>query len=160
MEIKKVKIDVPEGTNVIIGQSHFIKTVEDIYETIINTNPSIRFGISFCEASGPCLVRYDGNDDHLKDLAAKTAYEIGAGHLFVIYLKDGFPINIVPRLKQVPEICTIFCATANRVTILFIEEDGGRAVIGVIDGNKSKGIETEKDKEARKGFLRKIGYKF
>lgn len=160
MEIEKVKVDVPEGTNVVIGQTHFIKSVEDIYEAIVTANPNTKFGIGFCEASGPCLVRYEGNDEQLKNLAKENVLKIGAGHSFIIYLKDGFPINILPRLKQVPEVCTIFCATANPVTVLCVDSEGGRGIIGVIDGFKPKGIETGKEIKERKEFLRKIGYKF
>lgn len=160
MEIEKVKVDVPDGTNVIIGQTHFIKSVEDIYEAIVTTNPNIKFGIGFCEASGPCLVRFEGNDAQLKNLAKENGFKIGAGHSFIIYLKDGFPINILPRLKQIPEVCTIFCATANPVTVLCVDCEGGRGIIGVIDGYKSKSVETEKEIKERKEFLRKIRYKF
>lgn len=160
MDIEKIKVDVPEGANVILGQTHFIKSAEDIYEAIVNTNPNIKFGLAFCEASGPCLVRYEGNDEELKKLATDSAMRVGAGHFFIIYLKDGFPINILPKLKQVPEVCTIFCATANPVTVLCVEDEGGRGIVGVIDGYKPKGIETEADKKNRKEFLRKIGYKF
>lgn len=160
MEVRGIEIRVPEGTNVIIGQTHFIKTVEDVYEVIVNTNPGIKFGIGFCEASGPCLVRYEGNDEEMINLAKETALKVGAGHLFIIYLKDGFPINILPRLKTVPEVCTIFCATANPVTLLYVEGEQGRGIVGVIDGFCSRGVEGEDDRKKRKEFLRKIGYKF
>ncbi|RKX69369.1 adenosine monophosphate-protein transferase [candidate division WOR-3 bacterium] len=160
MEIKATKIDVPEGVNVVLGQTHFIKTVEDIYEAIVNTNPTIKFGIGFCEASGPRLVRWDGNDDELVRLAKENAFKIGAGHFFIIYLKEGFPINILPRLKEIPEICTIFCATANPVTVLYIDHGEGRGIVGVVDGFRSKGIEGPEDIKKRREFLRKIGYKF
>lgn len=165
MEIKVVEVDVPEGCNVIIGQTHFIKTVEDIYEAIVNTVPQAKFGIGFCEASGKRLVRHEGNDEELRKLAAENALRIGAGHTFVIYLRDAWPINILERLKHVPEVCTIYCATANPVKALVVEveqKDGekGRALIGVVDGFSPKGIETEEDIRERREFLRKIGYKF
>lgn len=159
MEIKIVKIEVPKDCNVIIGVSHFIKTVEDLYEALVNSVPKIKFGLAFCEASGPCLVRHEGNDEELRNLAKSKAYEIAAGHTFIIFIKDAYPINILPRLKQVPEVCSIFCATANPVQVLIVETDQGRAILGVVDGFKSKGVETEQDIKERKEFLRKIGYK-
>ena len=160
MEFKTVKIDVPEGCNIIIGQTHFIKTTEDLYEALVNTVPQIKFGIGFVEASGKCLIRHEGNDEELRKLAADTAYKIGAGHTFVIFLKNAYPINVLQRIKTVPEVCTIYCATANPVEIIIAETEQGRAIIGVIDGFKPKGIETEEDIKERREFLRKIGYKF
>lgn len=160
MELKSVKVKVPEGCNVILGQSHFIKTVEDLYEALVNTVPNVKFGIGFVEASGKCLVRHEGNDEQLRKLAAETAYRIGAGHLFAIFLRDAYPINVLQRLKTVPEVCKIYCATANPVEVIVAETDQGRGVVAVIDGFKPRGIETEEDIRERREFLRKIGYKF
>lgn len=159
IEQKLVKLEVPEGANIIIGQSHFIKTVEDIYEAIINTSPGIKFGLGFNEASGPCLVRKDGNDEQLIKLAVEGAMKIGAGHCFVLYIKEGFPINILPSLKEVREVLNIFCATANPVEVIVFETEQGRAIAGVVDGFSPKGVETTKDIEERKSLLRKFGYK-
>lgn len=159
METKTYKVEVPEETNVILGQTHFIKTTEDLYEALVGSVPQIKFGLAFCEASGPCLVRSEGNSDDLKKLAEKCAFEIGAGHFFVIYIKDAFPINVLKAIKDCPEVCSVFCATANPVEVITCETKQGRGVLGVIDGFSSKGIETEKDVEKRKEFLRKIGYK-
>ena len=160
MEFKTVKIDVPEGCNIIIGQTHFIKTTEDLYEALVNTVPQIKFGIGFVEASGKCLIRHEGNDEELRKLAADTAYKIGAGHTFVIFLKNAYPINVLQRIKTVPEVCTIYCATANPIEVIIAETEQGRAIVGIIDGFKPKGIETEEDIKERREFLRKIGYKF
>ncbi len=159
METKTYKVEVPEETNVILGQTHFIKTTEDLYEALVGSVPQIKFGLAFCEASGPCLVRSEGNSDDLKKLAEKSAYQIGAGHFFIIYIKDAFPINVLKAIKDCPEVCSVFCATANPVEVITCETKQGRGVLGVIDGFSSKGIETEKDVEKRKEFLRKIGYK-
>ncbi|MEO0136479.1 MAG: adenosine-specific kinase [candidate division WOR-3 bacterium] len=159
MEIKKIKIVPPEGTNLICGQTHFIKTVEDLYEGLINAVPNIKFGIAFCEASGPCLVRYDGNDPELTALARDHAYKIGAGHFFIIFIRNAFPINVLDKIKNCPEVLNIFCATANPVEILYVEDEQGRGIIGVIDGYAAKGIEDEQAKKERHEFLRKIGYK-
>ncbi|MFO7809891.1 MAG: adenosine-specific kinase [Candidatus Delongbacteria bacterium] len=159
MNLETVKLDFPEDANIILGQSHFIKTVEDIYEALVNTVPGIKFGVGFCEASGKCLVRYEGNDQDLAALAAENAYKLSAGHSFIIILKNAFPINIMQRLKNIPEVCTIFCATANSVEVIIAETGQGRGIIGVIDGAKPVGIEKEAGKEWRKDFLRKIGYK-
>jgi len=159
MELKLVPLDIPEGGNLILGQSHFIKTLEDIYEAIVNTVPQMKFGVAFNEASGPCLVRVDGNDDALKALAAKNASALAAGHIFVVVMRDGYPINILGRIKDVPEVCGIFCATANPVQAVVAETDEGRGVLGVIDGSRPKGVETSEDAEKRRGFLRMIGYK-
>jgi adenosine/AMP kinase len=160
MDIKAVKIDKPDEMNFILGQSHFIKTVEDIHEAIVNTAPQMKFGIAFCESSGPALVRYSGNNDSLIELAKKNALNISAGHSFIIFMENGFPVNILNTVKNVPEVCQIFCATANSVEVLIAETEGGRGILGVIDGVKAKGVEGEADIKWRKEFLRKIGYKF
>ena len=159
MEIKSVRIKIPGGCNVIVGQTHFIKTAEDLYEALVNSVPGIKFGLAFCEASGPCLVRHEGTDEELRKIASEAAFEIAAGHVFVVYLKDTYPINVLNAIKNVPEVCNIFCATANPVEVILAESEQGRGVIGVIDGSSPKGIEGEKDIRARKEFLRKIGYK-
>ena len=159
MELKTVKIEMPEDCNVILGTAHFIKTVEDLYEALVNAVPDIKFGIGFCESSGPCLVRSEGNDKELKKLAINQALKLGYGHCFIIFLKNAYPINVLDKIKQVPEVCTIHAATANPLEVIVAETEQGRGILGVIDGFKTKGIETEKDVEARKEFLRKIGYK-
>ena len=160
MEIKLVKIEKPEDMNFILGQSHFIKTVEDIHEAIVQTASTMKFGIAFCEASGPCLVRFSGNDDKLIEIAKKNAFSLSAGHSFIIFMENGFPINILNSIKNIPVVCRIFCATANPTQVIIAETETGRGIMGVIDGEKSKGIENEEQIEARKSFLRKIGYKF
>ena len=159
MELKTVKIEMPEECNVILGTAHFIKTVEDIYEALVNAVPNIKFGIGFCESSGPCLVRSEGNDKELKNLAINHSSRLGCGHCFIIFLKNAYPINILDKIKQVPEVCTIHAATANPLEVIVAETEQGRGILGVIDGFKTKGIETEKDVTERKEFLRKIGYK-
>ncbi len=159
METKLVSIEMPPESNVIIGQTHFIKTAEDIYEAMVNSVPGIKFGIAFCEASMECLVRVEGNDDELKSAAAKNAMNIGAGHTFVILMKEGYPINVLRAIKYVPEVCNIFCATANELDVVVCENERGRGIIGVIDGEKPKGIENEENRTKRKQFLRTIGYK-
>lgn len=159
LDFKTVKIEVPEGCNVILGMAHFIKTVEDLYEALVNSVPDIKFGIGFCESSGPCLVRHDGNDSELRQMAAKKAYEIACGHSFIIFLKNAYPINVLGKIKNVPEVCTIYAATSNPLEVIIAETEQGRGIIGVVDGLKSKSIETEEDIKARKEFLRKIGYK-
>jgi len=159
LELKTIKIEVPEGCNVILGMAHFIKTVEDLYEALVNSVPDIKFGIGFCESSGPCLVRHEGNDEELRQKAAKKAYEIACGHSFIIFLKNAYPINVLGKIKNVPEVCTIYVATSNSLEVIIAETEQGRGIIGVVDGLKSKGIETEEDIKARKEFLRKIGYK-
>jgi len=160
MDIQSVKIDKPEAVNFVLGQSHFIKTVEDIHEALVSTVPGIRFGLAFCEASGKCLVRWSGTDAAMIELAQKNALAIGAGHSFILFLGEGyFPINILHALKRTPEVCGIFCATANPTTVLLADDGEGRAILGVIDGSKPKGIEGEEDIAWRKDFLRKIGYK-
>lgn len=157
MEITSVSIEKPGDVNVIIGGTHFIKSIEDIYEAVISSVPGIKFGVAFCEASGPCLVRWEGTDEEMIELAKKNALKLSTGHTFVVFLKNAFPINILNALKNVPEVTSIFCATANAIDIVVAENERGRGIIGVIDGGKSKGIET--DKKDRKEFLRKIGYK-
>ncbi|MFZ0326740.1 MAG: adenosine-specific kinase [Nitrososphaeraceae archaeon] len=159
MEIQSLKIELPNDVQIILGQSHFIKTVEDVSECLVNCVPNIKFGIGFCEASGPCLVRHAGNDTDLDMLATNYAYKLSAGHSIVILIKDAYPINVLPRLKEVSEIVNIYCATANPIEVIFIETEQGRAILGVVDGFKPKGIETEKDVEERKRLLRNIGYK-
>ena len=159
METKKVKVEIPDGANVIIGQTHFIKTAEDLYEAMINSAPKMRFGVAFCEASGPCLVRVEGNDPELKAVAARNAVNIGAGHSFIIVMQDVFPINVLQAVKNCNEVCSIFCATANPVEVIVAETALGRGILGVVDGSKPKGIESAEDVKNRKEFLRKIGYK-
>lgn len=157
--MESVRLEIPEGANLVLGQSHFIKTVEDIYETMVNISPHIRFGIAFNEASGPCLTRHDGNDAALQDAAIRNATAIGAGHLFVLIMREGFPINVLGRIKEVPEVCGIFCATANPVEAIVVQTEQGRGLLGVVDGFSPKGIENDDDKATRHSFLRKIGYK-
>ena len=159
MEIKTVRIDKPADLNFILGQSHFIKTVEDLYEAIVQTVPGMRFGIGFCESSGATLVRYAGNDPGLIELAQRNATALGAGHAFIIFIEGGFPINILNTIKNVPEVCGIYCATANPVEVIVAETEQGRGIMGVIDGAKTKGIETEADITDRKALLRRFGYK-
>jgi uncharacterized protein len=159
MDLKTVSLEVPDGGNLILGQTHFIKSVEDLYEALVNTVPQMKFGIAFNEASGPCLTRVDGNDEPLKSMAARNATAVGAGHLFVIAMREGYPINVLGRIKDVPEVCSIFCATANPVAVIVAENEQGRAVLGVIDGSSPKGVETADDAGKRREFLRKIGYK-
>ena len=159
MEFKTVKIEVPKDCNLILGMAHFIKTVEDLYEALVNAVPNIKFGIGFCESSGPCLVRHEGNDEELKRLAAEKAFEIACGHSFIIFLKNAYPINVLDKIRKVPEVCTIYAATSNPLIVVIVETEQGRGIVGVIDGWKSKGIEKDEDVKARKEFLRKIGYK-
>ena len=159
MEIKTAKLDIPEDCNIILGQTHFIKTAEDLYEIIITTVPNAKFGIAFAEASGPCLIRTEGNDDGLTALCAKNLQAIGAGHVFCIILKNAFPINILTQIKLCPEVCGIYCATANPVEVIIAVTQQGSGIMGVIDGFSPKGAETPEDKAHRKEFLRKIGYK-
>ena len=160
IETKLVKIEIPEKCNVIIGTSHFIKTVEDLHETLVSSVPGIKFGLAFCEASGPCLIRKSGTDQELIEAATKNALDLGCGHSFIIFLKNAFPINVLNDIKNVSEVCTIHAATANPIEIVVAETSSGKGILGVIDGLKPKGIETEKDVKDRKEFLRKIGYKF
>ena len=160
MDIKSILIEKLESVNFIFGQSHFIKTVEDIHEVLVSTVPGIKFGVAFCEASGKCLVRWSGTDDEMIELAKKNAMAVSAGHSFFIFLADGFfPINVLNSIKMVPEVCTIYCATANSTQVVVAEIENSRAVLGVADGEKPKGIETDEDIEWRKNFLRQIGYK-
>ena len=159
LKFTKVKIETPGDCNVILGMAHFIKTVEDLYEALVNAVPSIRFGIGFCESSGPCLVRHEGNDEELRRMAKEKAFEIGCGHSFIIFMKNAHPINVLDKIKNVPEVCTIYAATANPLEIIVAETEQGRGIAGVVDGLKSKGVESEDDIRARKAFLRKIGYK-
>jgi uncharacterized protein len=159
MELRAVTIDKPDEMNFLLGQAHFIKTVEDIYEAIVSTNPNIKFGLAFCESSGPALVRYVGNDQRLIDIATANAKKLSCGHCFILFLEGGFPVNILNTIKVVPEVCSIFCATANPVEVIVAESEQGRGILGVIDGVKTKGIETAEDISIRKAFLRKIGYK-
>ena len=159
LEFKTVKVELPTDCNVIVGMAHFIKTAEDLYEALVNSVPTIKFGLGFCESSGPCFVRHEGNDDALKRLAAEKAYEIACGHSFIIYLKNAYPINVLDKVKAVPEVCNIFAATANPLEIVIAETEQGRGIVGVIDGSRSIGIENAENIAERKAFLRKIGYK-
>ena len=159
LEFKTVKVEPPKDCNVILGMAHFIKTAEDLYEALVNSVPNIKFGLGFCESSGPCLVRHEGNDDELRRLAAEKAFEIACGHTFIVYMKNAYPINLLEKIKNVPEVCNIFAATANPLEIIIAETQQGRGIIGVVDGLKSKGIETNENIKERRAFLRKIGYK-
>jgi len=159
VEISTVRFDKPEDLNVILGQSHFIKTIEDLHEALVGSAPTLRFGVAFCEASGPCLVRWSGNDQELIDIATRNAQAIGAGHSFVIALREGFPINVLNAVKDVPEVCRIFCATANPLEVVVGQTDQGRAILGVVDGSSPLGVETEEDVTERKALLRRFGYK-
>jgi hypothetical protein len=159
VEFHSVRIDKPEDLNLILGQAHFIKTVEDLYETLAGASPHLRFGIAFCESSGPRLVRRAGNDEELVDLATRNALAIGAGHAFIVFLREGYPVNVLNQVKQVPEVCRIYCATANPVEVLVAETEAGRGIVGVVDGGSPLGVESDDDVVARKELLRKIGYK-
>jgi hypothetical protein len=159
MQLHAIRLEIPENGNLIVGQSHFIKTVEDIYEAIVNTVPQMKFGVAFNEASGPCLTRFDGNDDELKRLAVRNAQAVAAGHTFYVAMRDGFPINVLGRIKDVPEVCGIFCATANPAEAIVAETEQGRGILGVVDGSAPKGVEDESAAARRREFLRKIGYK-
>jgi adenosine/AMP kinase len=159
MEIKTVRMDIPSDTNIIIGQTHFIKTAEDLYEIMVSSVPQAKFGIAFCEASGPCLIRSEGNDEELKITAIRNAQALASGHIFVLILKNAYPINVLNAIKQCPEICSLYCATANPVEVIVAESEQGRGIMGVIDGFKPKGVESAEDVTKRKDFLRKIGYK-
>lgn len=159
MELKAIRLEIPSGGNIILGQAHFIKTVEDIYEAIVNTVPQMKFGVAFNEASGDCLTRFDGNDPEMIESAKQNATLIGAGHSFVVVMKDGFPINILGRIKDVPEVVAIFCATANPVEVIVAETAQGRGILGVVDGSSPKGMEGKEGQEWRHGLLRKFGYK-
>ena len=159
LELKTVKIQPPTDCNIIFGSAHFIKTAEDLYEALVNAVPAIKFGLGFCESSGPCLVRHEGNDPELRRMAAEKALEIGCGHSFIIFLKNAYPINVLDKIKAVPEVCTIHAATANPLEIVIAETEQGRGIMGVVDGLRSKGIETDENMRERREFLRKIGYK-
>jgi len=159
MELKTVTIEKPADMNFILGQSHFIKTVEDIHEAIVTTQPAMKFGLAFCESSGPALVRSTGNDQKLIEIATTNALKLASGHCFILFMEGGFPINILNTIKMIPEVCTIYCATANPVEVIVAETQQGRGILGVIDGVKTKGVETDADVKTRKEFLRRIGYK-
>jgi uncharacterized protein len=159
LELETVKIEPPKDCNTILGQAHFIKTAEDLYEALVNSVPNIQFGLGFCESSGPCLVRREGNDAELRRLAAEKAFEIGCGHSFLIFIRNAYPLNVLDKVKRVPEVCTVYAATANPLEVLIAETSQGRGIVGVVDGYKSKGIETDEDIKERRQFLRKIGYK-
>ena len=159
MDITTVRFDKPDDLNVVVGQSHFIKTIEDLHEAIVQTVPQMKFGITFCESSGPALVRRSGNDPELIEFAQQNALALSCGHCFIVFMTGGFPINILNTIKAVPEVCTIYCATANPVEVIVADTGKGRGILGVVDGVQSKGIETESDVEARKQMLRKFGYK-
>ena len=159
MELKSIRIEKPEELNLILGQAHFIKTVEDLHEALVTAVPGIKFGLAFCESSGPCLVRASGTDSALVELAKKNALALSAGHVFIIFLRGVYPINVLNAVKSVQEVCTIFCASANPVEVILAETEQGRGILGVVDGFRSKGIETDKDVVLRKDLLRRIGYK-
>jgi len=159
VEAELVPIQNPEGLNVILGQTHFIKTAEDVHEALVNSVPGIKFGVAFCEASGPCLVRVEGNDEGLKNLAATNALAVGAGHFFIVFLKDAYPLNLLRALRDVPEIVNLYAATANPIDVVVATTARGRGVLGVVDGERSKGIEKDAERRERREFLRKIGYK-
>jgi adenosine/AMP kinase len=159
MELTAVRIDKADELNVVIGQAHFIKTVEDLHEALIGVSPHLRFGLAFCEASGPRLVRYSGNDGDLVALATKNAEAVAAGHSFIVFLREGYPVNVLNAIRRVPEVCTIFCATANPVQVLVAETDLGRGIVGVVDGEPPLGVESAADQNDRKRLLRDIGYK-
>ncbi|MDD1746311.1 MAG: adenosine-specific kinase, partial [Methanomassiliicoccales archaeon] len=157
--IELVPIEKPGDANIIIGQTHFIKSTEDLYEAMVNSVPGVRFGVAFCEASGPRLIRIEGNDDELRKCATENAKKVGAGHAFFVVMRNAFPVNVLPRIRDVAEVCTVFCATANDVEVMVAESSRGRGIIGVIDGQPPLGVETDSDAKERKEFLRKIGYK-
>ena len=159
IELQVVPVEKPDDVNLILGQSHFIKTVDDLHETLVGTSPALRFGIAFCEASGARLVRASGNDDELVELATRNALAIGAGHAFIVFLREGFPVNVLNQVKQVPEVCRIYCATANPLQVLVAETGQGRGIVGVVDGEPPLGVETEADVTERRELLRRIGYK-
>jgi hypothetical protein len=159
LELKTVKINPPQDCNIILGQAHFIKTAEDIYEALVNAVPNIKFGLGFCESSGPCLVRSEGNDAEMKVWAAGKAMEIGCGHSFIIILKNAYPVNVLDKVQAVPEVCNVYAASANPLEIVIAETEQGRGIMGVVDGSKSKGIESEENVRERREFVRKIGYK-
>jgi len=159
MELKAIRIEKPADVNFVLGQSHFIKTVEDLHETAVSSVPGIKFGVAFCEASGACLIRVSGNDDEMIAVARKNAEAIGAGHSFILFMRNAYPVNFLNAVKNVPEVCRIFCATANDVEVIVAETERGRGILGVIDGERPKGVEAEADRAWRHGLLRKLGYK-
>lgn len=159
MELKAVALEIPENSNIILGQSHFIKTVEDLYEIMVGISPHVKFGIAFCEASGPCLIRVVGNDENLQAVATHNAQSVAAGHTFIIVMKEAFPINFLNTIKQCQEVCHIYCATANPVEVIVAETQQGRGILGVVDGFSPKGVETAEDVQARQQILRRFGYK-
>src|ERR1051326_7558950 len=159
MDLKTVRVNIPDGANIILGQAHFIKTAEDLYEILAGSGPHIKFGVAFTEASGPCLIRYEGNDADLTQSAVRILETIGAGHVFAILLREAFPINVLNSIKMCPEVCRIFCATANPLEVVVAESEQGRGIMGVIDGSSPKGVEQESDKVSRKTMLRNFGYK-
>jgi uncharacterized protein len=159
VELRAVRIEKPDEVNLILGQAHFIKTVEDVYEALAGSSPHLRFGLAFAESSGPCLVRRAGNDEDLVELAVRNALALAAGHSLIVFLREGFPVNVLNALKLVPEVCGIFCATANPVEVVIAESDQGRAILGVVDGSSPKDVETEEDVADRKSLLRELGYK-
>lgn len=159
MELRAIRLTIPENGNIIVGQSHFIKTVEDIYEALVNTSPHLQFGVAFNEASGDCLIRFDGNDEELKQNAIDNAAALAAGHVFVVALRNGFPINVLGRIQAVPEVANVYCATANPLEVIVAETEQGRGILGVIDGSSPKGVETEPHAKARVELLQKFGYK-
>jgi adenosine/AMP kinase len=159
MDMRTVAVEIPENCNIILGQTHFIKTAEDLYEIIVTTVPQAKFGVAFTEASGPCLIRTEGNDEGLIAACVKTLQAIGAGHVFCVYLKDAFPVNVLTQIKNCPEVCRVFCATANPLEVVVASTSQGNGILGVIDGFRPQGVETQADKTRRREFLRKIGYK-
>jgi adenosine/AMP kinase len=159
MQLRTIRVSIPEGANIILGQTHFIKTAEDLYEILVAASPHIKFGLAFSEASGPCLIRYEGNDNALAENAVQIVRELGAGHVFAVLLREAFPINVLNAIKMCPEVCRIFCATANPLEVVVAETDQGKGIMGVVDGESPKGVEQEQDKAARKALLRNFGYK-
>ena len=159
MELSSVEIVKPADANVIIGQAHFIKTVEDVYEALVQAVPGIKFGLAFCEASGPCLIRHTGTDAELEKIAIDAASAIGAGHVFVVILGNAFPVNVLNQIKSITEVCNVFCATANALQVIVVEQGGRRGVIGVIDGDSPKGVESAQDQAERRAMIRRFGYK-
>lgn len=159
MDLKTVRVQIPSGSNIILGQTHFIKTAEDLYEILAGSSPYVKFGVAFTEASGPCLIRHEGNDSELTQAAIATVQEVGAGHVFAIFIREAFPINVLNSVKMCPEVCRIYCATANPLEVVVAETEQGRGIMGVIDGSSPKGVEQDSDKAARKTMLRNFGYK-
>lgn len=159
VELTAVRIDKPDDLNVVIGQAHFIKTVEDLHEALVGVSSHLRFGLAFCEASGLCLVRHSGNDDDLIELATTNALAVGAGHSFIVFLREGYPVNVLNAIRHVPEVCGIFCATANPVDVLIAQTELGRGIVGVVDGSAPRGVESADDQADRRQLLRQIGYK-